>query len=378
MPRLRAFWGNYWPLLVLPVVAALLDLALAGLDEAWTLADWITNVVLGGVTTVAVGILLARRQTQIQEALADLELTEKVAMLAFAVPDLRERLHPGRTCRALYDARAGLTLVRLAREPMQREYLEAVGGVLVEVDRAMRASLAAYIGWTDDDRARFRRVVGTLREQAQDGARRSPLVREAWTRTVDPRTESLMSLPTERIPFEAFRGHFSQGADRIRVALDWDRLAALTAAGRAEIREVRTEVPPYRTAALGGYTAPWYAADGVEVRYDDPAAVPLCHADLARDLSVLEPDRRARVEAIRRSYAERTDGRPIEVVAATHATATGRVLVLDGNHRLAAVAGLVDQGCPVTVREFRVVTAAGPDLVPDLRHHRAAQGAQAG
>jgi hypothetical protein len=250
--------------------------------------------------------------------------------------------------------------------------------VLAEVERAMRSSLAAYTGWTDDDRARFRGVVATLREQARQGARRSPLVREAWTRTLDPRTQSLMSLPTEHIPFEAFRAHFSQGADRIRVALDWDRLAALVAAGRAEIREVRTEVPPYGTEVFAGFAAPWYAADGAEVGYDHPGAVPLCHAELARDLSVLEPARRARVETIRRGYVERTDGTPVEVVAATHATAGGRVLVLDGNHRLAAVAGLVDQGCPVTVREFRVVTSAVPELVPDLRHHRAVQGAGTG
>ncbi len=373
--RLRGFWWNYWPLLVLPVVAVLLDLALVGVDEAWTVSDWVTNVVLGGVTPVGVGILLARRQTMIQEALADLELTEKVAMLSSAGAELRDGLRPGRTLRALYDARAGLTLVRLAREPMQREYLGAVTGMLSQVERGLRTSLTAYLHWTADDWAAFRRVVAALREHAQAGARRSALSREAWTDSIGPTTEALMNVPGDRVPFEAFREHFTRGPDRIRVALDWDRLAALVAAGAAEVRALTIDLQPYGgTAELDAFAAPWYTADGAEVAYDHGDAVPLGFAGLAEGLGCLSEDRRARVEAIRSRYAQ-SDGRRIELVLATWALPGGRRLVLDGNHRLAALAGLVGQGCPVTVREFRIVTtgpAPAPELVPDLAHHRAA------
>ncbi|MFI5683108.1 hypothetical protein [Streptomyces sp. NPDC051636] len=66
---------------VLPVAAGAMDLFLWWRGEPWSWPDRASGFGLGAVTTVIVGMLLVRRQGNIQEALADLALTEKVGML---------------------------------------------------------------------------------------------------------------------------------------------------------------------------------------------------------------------------------------------------------------------------------------------------------
>jgi uncharacterized SAM-binding protein YcdF (DUF218 family) len=89
---------------VLPLVAVALDLVLWARGEAWTLSDWASSFALGAVTTMVVGMLLARRQGAIQEALADLQLTEKIAVLNSVAPRLRKAGDPGQARRSLYTA----------------------------------------------------------------------------------------------------------------------------------------------------------------------------------------------------------------------------------------------------------------------------------
>lgn len=377
MGNVRSFLRSYWPLATVPIVALCLDAVLAWRGQAWSLADWASSVILGAVVTVTVGVLLARRQTRIQEALADLELVEKVAVLSSEVPRLRARARPGEIIRACYDARSGMALLPLARIAMQTEYLDTVGAVLGQIEGRLAASLEPYANWTSDDWDRFHRVVSSLGAGARDAAQRSATVRAHWTATIDPATHRLARLTGARVPFDAFRNHYTGGSDRIRVRLDWDRLALLVGANGGAIRIERmfTSIEPRDLAALSHFRAPWYhdsarPAHG-EVGYDDPAADPIRHTQVARGAVPLRADRAARIAAVRDWYSTQGMNGGLQLTLATYAAAPDRILVLDGNHRLAALARLVEEGCPATLCEFRITGAAGvlPPLVPDLAHH---------
>jgi hypothetical protein len=368
-------WAAYWPLAVLPAAAGAMDLFLWWRGEPWSWSDWASSFGLGAVTTMVVGMLLARRQGNIQEALADLELTEKAAILTFSVSQLRDDSGPERTCRALYDCRAGLSLVPLARERMQEEYLRTVTRVLATVTETLDSSLRSRARWTHDDWSRLVTLVGELRDTAAFHARRSTVMADHLSGEIGTRARELSRTATDAVPFEAFRAHFTKGTDPIRTALDWETLSELASRddGGVRLSMVPTDVPPYTLAALGSYHAPWYrdGSGSREVGHDHPEAVPLRHAELAVDPSVLDGDRRLRIGMLRDHYAAQPDGQRVSLILATYALDADRRLVLDGNHRLTALAQLVAQGCPVRIVEFRLTGPLDPGILPDLTHYRA-------
>lgn len=374
MPRARSLWTDYWPLAVLPVAAGAMDLFLWWRGEPWSWSDWASSFGLGAVTTMVVGMLLARRQGNIQEALADLELTEKVAYLTFSVSRLREGSAPELTRRALYDCRAGLSLVPLARRPMQEEYLRTVSRVLETITDRLGSSLRSHAQWTRDDWSEFASVVGTLRETAAFHARRSRIVAAHWADGIDTTTRELVRIGTAPVTFEVFKAHFTEGADRIRTSLDWTALSerARRDDGTVRLSMISTELTPYRLSDLEGYHAPWYrdASGSGEVAYDHEDAVPIRHTELVTDLSVLRGERRSRIEALRDQYATRLDGPGVSLTLATYALGPDRSLVLDGNHRLTALAQLVAKGCPVRLIEFRLTAPVSSAILPDLIHYQ--------
>jgi hypothetical protein len=374
MPRARSLWSDYWPMAVLPVAAGAMDLFLWWRGEPWSWSDWASSFGLGAVTTMVVGMLLARRQGNIQEALADLELTEKVAYLTFSVSPLREAGAPERTYRALYDCRAGLSLVPLARRPMQEEYLRTVSQVLETIADTLSSSLRSRARWTHDDWSELITVVEGLRESAVFNARKSKIMADHWSGEIDTRTQRLLRIAAGPVPFEVFQAHFTEGADRIRTALDWEALSELAQRddGTVELSMVVTDLTPYRPDMLEGYHAPWYR-DGAgygEVGYDHRDAEPVRHAELATDLSVLQDDRQLRIGELRDRFATQIDGRGVSLILATYALGPDRYLVLDGNHRLTALAQLVAKGCPARLIEFRLTAPVSSAILPDLIHYQ--------
>ncbi|MFK0195875.1 hypothetical protein [Kitasatospora sp. NPDC090308] len=165
-----------------------MDLLLWWYGEAWSWSDWASSFGLGAVTTMIVGMLLARRQGNIQEALADLELTEKVAILTSSVPELREASTPGLTYRSLYDCRAGLSLVPLARASMQEEYLQTIARVLETLKENLGSSLLSHTHWMDDNWADLATAIEKLRETAMLNTEKSTIMANRWRGELDSKT----------------------------------------------------------------------------------------------------------------------------------------------------------------------------------------------
>ena len=138
----------------------------------------------------------------------------------------------------------------------------------------------------------------------------------------------------------------------VRVLLDWQAIDGSDWPVELSVAASKEE--------LDGWYFPWHVGrDGDETRFDDPAARPLRILDWApREFTA----HREAVEVMAASL--RSIPGPVQLVIAAYALPEGRRLVLDGNHRLAAV---VQESFP-----FRalVATLRGPvdeRVLPDLR-----------
>jgi hypothetical protein len=141
-----------------------------------------------------------------------------------------------------------------------------------------------------------------------------------------------------------------------RVSLDWDVI-------RASNYPVVIEVLVAK-ADLATYYFPWYLSpDRREVFWSDPEAQPIAAVSWMQVRQAVSADKQLRVAEFARLY--RTGGATVQVLAGCYDLGESRRLVLDGNHRIAA---LVETAAP-----FRLlsVTLHGPlieNVLPDLRH----------
>lgn len=157
----------------------------------------------------------------------------------------------------------------------------------------------------------------------------------------------MATLPPAHVPFPLFEALF-RGA--VRVRLDWDLLSASQS-------DVQVFEP--QPQQLLEFVCPWYVgSDGAEVPVDSPDGTPVT----VRRATTLHGARTARIRTLAAGF---TDGPQSPIIVATFAVPGGRQLVLDGAHRLTAVAL---GGCRVPVAVFCVEAAATTDLLPDLRH----------
>jgi len=118
-PRVRFLVLGLATLAVWAGVALLVD----ALDDAWTLSDWYATAQT--VAVFALGLLLTRRQEQLQGKLADLELREKVTVVLAQCAEMRT--NPVRQSLLLLgDARSALSLYPYAEPSLQREYVNAI------------------------------------------------------------------------------------------------------------------------------------------------------------------------------------------------------------------------------------------------------------
>ena len=139
----------------------------------------------------------------------------------------------------------------------------------------------------------------------------------------------------------------------VRVLLDWE--AVEEADWPVDVDAVDT------VAELADWYFPWHVGpDGDEARFDDPGARPLRVLDWAPASFSAHRDAVDSAAAVLRDLPL-----PTQLVIGAYALPNGGRLVLDGNHRLAAI---VQEGMA-----FRglVVTLNGPldeRILPDLRH----------
>ncbi|WP_270681346.1 hypothetical protein [Nocardiopsis suaedae] len=176
------------------------------------------------------------------------------------------------------------------------------------------------------------------------------------------------------MPFSAFEASFRHGdiSRKVRSRLDWSLLERLVRDGGAAIR-VRREASPAWAAAHTAYSV-WYTDDsGTFADFHHPAAAPIPFHRITRHFGALPSASRATVRSMAAFFeARRGAVLPVTEIV-TLELGEGRVVVLDGNHRLAAVflkRGNRPAPLPVMFVEYRVTAPLSADLLPDLSHHR--------
>ena len=241
------------------------------------------------------------------------------------------------------------------------------------IDHQLSDTLDTYTIWTRDDWQSFRQ--GLSRFNA--GTDRAPL-KEALREPRQVTARLLTHSVVPEVPFDVFQSHFrSTGGDAIRVLFDWAAFEVLSLTGDAKIHRIDSVQNP--DWLLDAYT-PWYLdGRGEAVSWDTPGAVAqTVRAASARKWSDVG-DRESNIESIKAGLLSRqANGRPDLSAVATLQFSGGKVLVLDGSHRLCAWARRLNNCDPRSLTQFveyRIVATAdslalvkdGPALLRTIR-----------
>lgn len=158
---------------------------------------------------------------------------------------------------------------------------------------------------------------------------------------------------TVEIPSKLFASFFESN---VRVLFNWNRL-------KREDWRISVSVIKSRGRLLKWY-APWYIGENEkEVSYTELNAKPVSLAQIREVLPLLNKKRRRLI--MRLSEAYESSSKPVQLVIPTYDLGKGRSLMLDGNHRLAA---LMMCGASFRLMAFTIHGSMDKNVLPDLQH----------
>lgn len=142
----------------------------------------------------------------------------------------------------------------------------------------------------------------------------------------------------------------------IRVLFNWERLE------REKWPIEVVVVDDY--SALSSWYAPWYLGESrAEVNYAAADARPLAISELPATLHCLSVPRQQSILSLAERFKH--DQQPVQLVVPLFALGPSRYFLLDGNHRMAALATLQIKFC---LMAFVVHGPIQGDVLPDLQH----------
>ncbi|WP_432925726.1 hypothetical protein ACQPZZ_33605 [Microbispora sp. CA-135349] len=295
-------------------------------------------------------------------------MTEKLAGLATHVERLRIGTSSRSALRVLSDGRTGLALLPYMSPYPRREYLHLLSEGLRQLHQGMTVTLDAYAKWEPGEWAGYAEALRPFQRQAQHAADLVSL--DGDSRRLAEQASllacRLIELPRPpRIPYEAFRRFFRHEPHEIRVLLDWERLDRHHEAG-----EVRVSLRMHRSdRGFHEVFAPWYHQDHTRpADFGEPGARPWRFSELAACDRGLSPTHQEKIRHFIGAYRDDEPSRPLHLSLATLDLLSGRSLVLDGNHRLAAILRLARESHEIRISEFRISVPLSRGLLPDLTH----------
>jgi hypothetical protein len=282
--------------------------------------------------------LLANQQ-KIAAALQRLELQEKTTVLAIHAGELKEKPHV--VIPLLGDARAGLAVFDIAATPDQDDFLRELDWVL----RGMGAK--GPPGLRPEVRAEAFMLARRLAHELEEVSSRSRFIG-----LIDGIIERLHAW---QLDFDTLKQYLVQRS-ALQVQFHWDALVLDDYPVRVGYAE--------RGGSFTDWYHPWYWNGQTNCGYGSPGAEPIRVGH--NDKLVTQ---RARVAQFAEAW--RGTRTPVWHVVPTYSWDDEHVIVLDGNHRLAA---LQESGLRFRVLELRIVGPLDPEVLPDVLPHAGAGG----
>lgn len=374
MNVMRRWFRQYWPFLAIPPVAALVHGVLVMVGDPWSAAEWASNIVFAYIVAIA-AVVLSQRQAQLQQASADSQLLEKVAAVTGALDRFRTYCHASTAQQILIDARAGLHLLPYADDDARREYLEAISDGVALIGGTLSDSVRPYSRWTPAQRQVLADAARSLLVATESLVTKAEDKQSSAVRLIQETLPRLATVPVETniVPLGAFERSFRWGdvGQRVRTLLDWDLLHEFDDTSQLTI----TVHDHYSLDWLNRHEifAVWYMTkDDQFAEYFEENVRPVKLNDVGGVLGSLSQANRANIESMARWLERLIDGQLPTTEVVTLQLTPSRLLVLDGNHRVAAIqhGSQTRPGpLPVTIIEHRIQAPLDHRLLPDLEVH---------
>lgn len=161
-------------------------------------------------------------------------------------------------------------------------------------------------------------------------------------------------MKSTEISFALFKSFFSSS---IRVQFDWERLENADANININVFD--------EFKNHSAWYLPWYLNDAnKEVGFSTPDAHPLTLADISKGINYLNNKRIHKIQELSNRLML-MDQQPPQFVIPTYSLPNNKHLILDGNHRSAA---LILSGIKAKLMVFEIIGPYDKEILPDLLH----------
>ncbi|MFB9386222.1 hypothetical protein ACFFTK_23975 [Pseudonocardia petroleophila] len=365
---------QYWPLAATLPIVGILHAILVAVNDTWSAKDWASNIVFAYVVTVAT-VILANRQARTQRsAAASVTLLEKRSTVAELLGLFSADLRAGTASQIMIEMRAGASAYGSAEKSSRTNYLKFVAHAASDVHRSLTESVRAYTVWETDDWNNLVVEVQELKDEIESAVQRNDDQSLNTYPQLQGRLNELLAVPPVEsvIPFEIFRASYENGDvyNRIQVGLKWQVLAEQIQQG--------AKITVHRAFSVKWFEentvlSVWCAApDGGPSDSAAPGAKPVEFDDTRAYMAALEANSTFRVGEMASALGQKPGGKIQTTVLVTLELGPNRLLVLDGNHRAAAIRRGRGDGRPLEVQivECRITGASlDEQMLPDLRLH---------
>lgn len=370
--------GNFkeiWILLGIVLIAVFVGFLLKWIGDPWSPADWASNLIFA-LAIAFMSALLGRRQSQLQESLADVLLLEKMAIISGATDRITrvEKFYASEIVQLLYDIRSGLQLYPFAVQNRQDEYLGCTSRSLGEINATILETTRAFTMWISADWEAVYTATEELRTTTNKKISLSNCNSINSYENIIKHLDALSnsSKQDDNIEYSVFEKSYRQPTslgNSIRVKLNWTRLKMLMDKGSAHI--VFHRILSYEFSAERKFYFAWYVKNNQFCSFDVPGSRPIKLTEINHLSSLLPPSYQKCITRMQERLERRVNGIiPIEPIVTLGLNET-EAIILDGNHRIAAIFKFRegwDTVIPVWIVEYRIESNDLTGLLADLRY----------
>lgn len=329
---------------------------LISVNQPWTTKDWATNVIfalfLAGLTSI-----LASRQGNLQQALAEVAITEKISSIFKQMDEIRKHIPPSACHQLLTETRAGFYMYKYADSRTQSELIRTTEFALKILRERVHDSIYPFAFWDNEDWEQVRGAARLLREQLEKLSKKN-----SWKKSINKSIindlviiESITSMPYE-VFLKAYRDR-NEGRE-IRIVFNWDVLEQALHNNEACIEHHSKKIEQFFVGKE--VFAPWhFSRNEKHVSHSSEEAFKLGEIGRINEWwSNLQESFRTRTLEIQKYLANQPKRQRPVIEVVTLQINPVAYLVLDGNHRLSAAKLKRERyrnEIPVDVSEYRII-----------------------